>query len=181
MRMTAIALALFSITGAAVAECPAAPDRSADLEALFDEARAAPDERAGRALSDRMWEIWTDAPDEAAQSLLDRGMAAREVHDFLGALEAFDRLVDYCPDYSEGYNQRAFIYFLNGEMEKALEDLDRTLEITPRHVGALSGRALTLIALGRNAEGQEALRQALDLNPWIPERGLLAEPPGDDI
>ncbi len=172
---------LAAVAMPAHADCPPVPDRSSELTGLFEAARAAPDERAGRALSERMWEIWTDAPDEAAQSLLDRGMAAREVYDFLGALDAFDRLVDYCPDYSEGYNQRAFIYFLNGEMEKALEDLDRTLEITPRHVGALSGRALTLIALGRNEDGQEALRRALDLNPWIPERGLLAQPPGDDI
>lgn len=163
------------------ADCPPVPDRAADLDALIEEAREAPDERAGRALSDRMWEIWTDAPDEPAQALLDEGMAARETYNFLGAKDAFDRLIRYCPHYSEGYNQRAFIFFLNGEMEQALEDLDRTLAITPRHVGALSGRALTLIALGRSEEGQEALRMALDLNPWIPERGLLVEPPGDDI
>lgn len=164
-----------------LADCPPAPDRAADLDALIEKAREAPDEPTGRALSDRMWQIWTDAPDEAAQALLDEGMAARETYNFLGAKDAFDRLIRYCPHYSEGYNQRAFIFFLNGEMEQALEDLDRTLEITPRHVGALSGRALTLMALGRNEEGQEALREALDLNPWIPERGLLIEPPGDDI
>ncbi len=176
-----ISILIATSASSALADCPAVKDRSTELDALIEEAQEAPDEATGRALSDRMWEIWTDAPDETAQTLLDKGMAARQVYDFLGALDAFDRLVEYCPHYSEGYNQRAFIYFLNGEMEQALEDLDRTLAITPRHVGALSGRALSLIALGRNEEGQAALREALALNPWIPERGLLIEPPGDDI
>lgn len=180
--MRRIVLSLIAAAASpALAECPPVPDRSAELQALFEAAGAAPDEQAGRALSQQMWQIWTDAPDEPAQALLDEGMSARQSYNFLGAKERFDRLVEYCPHYSEGYNQRAFVFFLSGEMEQALEDLDRTLEITPRHVGALSGRALTLIALGRNDEGQEALRRALDLNPWIPERGLLMEPPGDDI
>lgn len=147
------------------ADCPPVPDRSSDLATLFDAARAAPDESAGRALSNRMWEIWTEAPDEAAQALLDRGMASRQVGDLLGALGAFDKLVDYCPHYAEGHNQRAFIHFLNGDMERALQDLDRVLEIMPVHVGALSGRALALIELGRTDEAQDTLRTALALNP----------------
>ncbi|RVT85943.1 tetratricopeptide repeat protein [Rhodobacteraceae bacterium CCMM004] len=120
-----------------------------------------------------MWEIWTDAPDEIAQALLDDGMARRSSYDFLGAQAAFDRLVGYCPDYAEGYNQRAFVAFLRQDYAAALEDLDRALARAPSHVGALSGKALTLMGLGRMDAAQETLRAALRLNPWIPERGLL--------
>lgn len=161
--------------------CPALPDRSADMAVLFDEARAAPNEMLGRQASDKMWAIWTTAPDAAAQELLGQGMTARRYGDFLGAIRAFDALVDYCPDYAEGYNQRAFIYFLSNQPEKALVDLERTIAITPDHVGALSGLALTLTQLGREDEAQAYLRAALDLNPWIPERGMLKEPPGQEL
>ena len=72
-----------------------------------------------------------------------------------------------------GVNQRAFIYFLREDFAAALPDLDRTLVLSPRHIGALTGRALTLSALGRNAEATLSLRQALELNPWLSERHLL--------
>ncbi|MEM7471178.1 MAG: hypothetical protein AAF340_07490 [Pseudomonadota bacterium] len=131
-------------------------------------------------LSNALWQIWTTAPDAAAQEMLTRGMARRGSYDYLGALKDFDALVAYCPDYAEGYNQRAFVYFLSGEFSKALSDLDRTLAITPDHIGALSGRALTLFELGQEEQGQLALRTALAFNPWLPERFRLRPLPNPE-
>jgi len=144
------------------------------MSRLIDEIGQAGTEAEGRAVSNRMWALWTQAPDAPAQALLDRGMRARSSFDFIGALEAFDRLVAYCPDYAEGYNQRAFVHYLTQRFPAALADLDRALARNPRHVGALSGKALTLLALGRIAEARQVLAAALTLNPWLPERGLAA-------
>jgi tetratricopeptide (TPR) repeat protein len=105
--------------------------------------------------------------------MLDQGMMARSSYDFLRALDRFGALVAYCPHYAEGYNQRAFVNYMRGDYAKALPDLERALELNPLHVGALSGRALTLMALGEEAEGQKALREALEVNPWLAERHLL--------
>ena len=166
---------------AALAECPSPPDIKAEQDALLEEARAAQNEMAARPIRQALWALWAKAPDEAAQALLDRGMSARSSYDFVAALDAFDRLVDYCPDYAEGYNQRAFVYFLREDFETALPDLDRALERSPNHVAAMSGKALTLMGLGRNDEAQDVLRDAVGLNPWIPERGLLQELPGEEL
>jgi tetratricopeptide (TPR) repeat protein len=103
------------------------------------------------------------------------------VADRAGAMAAFGALIDYCPDYAEGWNQRAFLAYLGGDFAAALPDLDRALSLRPRHVGALSGRALVLIALGREAEGYETLRAALELNPWLAERRLLPEAQGVEL
>ena len=121
------------------------------------------------------------APDEPAQSLLDQGMQARASYDFVRATDALDKLVEYCPDYAEGYNQRAFVNFLRQDYETALVDLDRAIELSPRHTGALTGKALTLIGLGRDDEAQGLLRDAVDLNPWLGERHLIKEPPGEEL
>jgi tetratricopeptide (TPR) repeat protein len=161
--------------------CPEAPDHSTQLSEILSELKSAQNEMAGRELSNRLWELWTDAPDATAQGMLDDGMSRRSVYDLLGARRVFSRLIDYCPNYAEGYNQRAFASFLSEDYEGALADLDRTLAIIPNHVGALSGKALTLIALGRNEEGQAALRAAVDLNPWLQERALLDPPLGTDL
>ncbi|MCB1364578.1 MAG: tetratricopeptide repeat protein [Rhodobacteraceae bacterium] len=166
--------------------CPASPDHAAELDRLYAQAQAAGSEAEARAFTNRMWELWADAPDEPAQAVLDRGMSLRASYDFLGALEEFDRLIAYCPNYAEGYNQRAFVNFLRQDYAAALPDLERALDLSPDHAAAMSGRALTLLALGRTSEARAALEQALALNPWLPERHMAAPggplaPEGEDI
>ncbi|WP_397541899.1 tetratricopeptide repeat protein [Roseovarius salis] len=172
-HVLAVTLAALWAAPTNAGECPPLPDRSQELAELIAAARDAPDARAGRRISDEMWEIWADAPDAYAQDLLDEGMTRREAHDFAGAMDAFDALVEYCPHYAEGYNQRAFVNFLRQDYEAALPDLDRTLELSPRHVAALTGKALTLAALDRKGEAALTLRKALEFNPWLGERHLL--------
>ena len=177
-----IALLLIAFASAAAAQdCPAAPDHAAAQDSLFDALKDAPGEADARILANELWLLWTDAPDARAQALLDEGMRKREGYDFLGARDALDELVEYCPDYAEGYNQRAFASFLRGDFDAALWDLDRALELNPRHLGALSGRGLTLMRLGREDEAQEALKAAVALNPWLAERHLVRAPEGTDI
>lgn len=162
----------------ALAECPPSPAIADRMDPLLEAVQAAPNEAAARAIAPRMWALWTEAPDARAQDLLDEGMERRAVFDLGGARAAFDALIAYCPDYAEGYNQRAFVNFIAGEHAAALPDLDRAIELSPRHVAAIAGKGLTLIAMGRIGEGQEAIRQAVALNPWLSERRLLEMRPG---
>ena len=143
MRLIALLVPL-TLATAASATCPPAPDHADALDALIAEAQAAPDEAAARGISDEMWALWADAPDEAAQELLDEAMRRREVGDYAGARKAAGRLVAYCPDYAEGYNQRAFVNFLRGDYEAALPDLERAVALSPRHIAAMTGQALTV-------------------------------------
>ena len=156
-------------------ECPASADVSAELEGLFVQAQAAQDFREGQAVSDAMWKVWLRAPDDAAQEVLDRGMAARGSFDFVEAYVQFTRLIEYCPDYAEGWNQRAYISFLREDYGAALTDLDRALKLQPRHVAAQSGRGLTLMNLGRIAEARTQMLEAVANNPWLSEKALLAK------
>ena len=157
----------------AAAACPPVPDIAPAMDALIEQAHAADTISEGQEVGREMWKIWADAPDEAAQAILDRGMGKRRVFDLLGALVDFDELVQYCPDYAEGYNQRAFVHYLQEDYPAAILDLDEALARSPRHVGALSGKALALLRLGRTREARLVLTQALSINPWIPERSLV--------
>ena len=185
MKHLAVILALTA--PAAWAEvCPIAPDHTEAAQAIFDQIRAAPDERAAQPLNQELWTLWLDAPDEAAQDILDKGMRQRANYDFVGAYDSFDALVTYCPNYAEGYNQRAFISFLREDYPAALIDLDIALRLSPDHVGAQSGRALTLMNMGRLDDARQQMLEALDNNPWLSERALVAKgaplgPVGEDI
>lgn len=161
--------------------CPPAADHTAAEADLYAQLQALETPIGVRELNDQLWQLWTDAPDEKAQALLDQGMAARERYNLIGAREALDQLVAYCPDYAEGYNQRAFANFLDANYEGALYDLDIALTLSPNHTGVLTGKGLTLMRLERNAEAIEAFQAAVDLNPWLSERVLLEQLKGQEI
>ncbi len=175
LGLAGIYLALATVSHGA---CPPVPDRQAEIAAIYERLQAAPNEQEARRISNELWIIWSEAPDDYAQSLLDEGMAKREVYDFAGAVETFDVLTAYCPHYAEGWNQRAFVRFLRGEYAEAVTDLETALALNPAHVGAMAGQALTLLSLGRIKAGQSVLKEALELNPWLPERAYLIEEPG---
>lgn len=181
LAAAAAALAALGAQAEAEGTCPGQPGLPELLDPLYEALAQSRSELEARRIDARVWQIRLTAPDAEAQRLLDSGMARLRVADYETAAATFATLVDYCPDYAEGYNQRAFASFLMGEFEAALPDLDRTLELAPRHTGALTGLGLTLIGMGRRAEGEDAIRRALELNPWLSERHLLTEPPGTEL
>ena len=80
----------------------------------------------------------------------------------------------------------AYVQFLRGEHVGALADLDAALALLPNHVAAQSGRALTLMQMGRLKEARIQILQELKNNPWLSERALIAKgaplgPKGEDI
>lgn len=169
------ALILAVIAAPAFADCPAPQDTSRELLNLIARAQGAENFNDGRRVSGKMWEVWLRAPDAAAQEVLNAGLERRDAYDFGGALKEFDRLADYCPEYAEGFNQRAYVHFLRGDYEKALPDLDEALRLNPYHIAAQSGRALTLMNLGRLEEARAQLLIAVENNPWLSEKALLAK------
>ena len=173
MKASTLTLVAFLTGATAWADCPAAPDHTEALADLISQVRAAKNETQGRAFSARMWQLWADAPDEIAQAVLDRGMGRRESFDLLGAISDFDALIEYCPDYAEGYNQRAFANFLQGNFAPAVGDLQKAIELSPNHIAARAGLALTYMQLGDLELARAELLTAVELNPWLSERRLL--------
>lgn len=182
MRLCAALLVLcLPISALGQGTCGPIPDRSESTDALYAQLRVAPSPAKAQDLSAALWQIWLDAPDARAQTLLDQGIALNRLGARDEAREVLGRLIDYCPDYAEGYNQRAYAAFLAQDFDAALADLDRTLAREPRHLGALTGKALTLIGQGRTEAAQEPLRDALRLNRWLAERALLTGPMEEEI
>lgn len=162
---------------------PLAPAFADDMrERLFRDLRNAPTERAGRMAEDAVWRMWmAQAPTEAVRLAVAEAMRKRESYDWDGALAILDDVVAQASDYAEGYNQRAFIRFLKRDYEGSLDDIDRALALEPLHFAALSGRALIHLQQGRIEVGQKALRQAVEIHPWLKERTMLIPIPGEDL
>ena len=175
--MRTLIASLFLVSPLWAETCPEAPAITAEEDRIFAQMTVVPDQMNARILNAALWDLWLEAPDPYSQDLLDGAMEQMRYANYERAETDLTQLVQYCPWYAEGWNQRAFTYYLTDRFELALSDLEEALSANPRHLGALTGKALTLIKLNRKAEAQPVLREALALNPWLSERALLTDEP----
>lgn len=154
--------------------------QSAELDALFSNLSSASSEPEARQIADQIWRIWTTPDDPILASRVDEIITKAGFAGPAGQLPLIEALIADYPDYPEGWNLRATAHFMHGAYDKSLADIEKTLTLEPRHFGALSGRALIFHTQGKRAEALEAMHEALDIHPWLPERSLfpeLAPPP----
>ncbi len=84
------------------------------------------------------------------------------------ALAAFTKATDTQRDFAEAWNKRATANYLLGRYEASVLDIQKTLELEPRHFGALSGLGLINLALGREREALKAFEAARQIHPFLP-------------
>ncbi len=138
------------------------------LDSLFGQLLTTADFAKAAQLTGEIWEVWIDAGEPEIDQLMTDGVNALDVGDFKRALTAFDQIVAMRPGFAEGWNKRATVYYLMGRMDESLDDVERTLELEPRHFGALSGRGLIYMATGQMPQALAAFEHALDTNPHMP-------------
>ncbi len=160
---------------------PATAETDQTYENLLTALQAAGSAAEAQELSSEIWQVWLTAPDEAAQEVLDAAMQRRQSYDFLGAINHLNRLVEGWPDYAEGWNQRATMYFMIGDFEASLADVAEVLAREPRHFGALSGKAVILYQQGKIPLAQITVREALKYHPYLNERAILDAGGGTDL
>lgn len=73
---------------------------------------------------------------------------------------AFDKSIELMPNSPLAINNRGYGYFMKGEYELALKDHEKAVKIDPNYAEAHYDRAMTLKALGRDKEAQEALSES---------------------
>jgi tetratricopeptide (TPR) repeat protein len=145
----------------------AADQTNPRLDELFGTLANAPNGHLASQVEQEIWSLWFEAPSPGAGDLLAQARRAGQSGDIDTATELFDRLVEIHPGYAEGWNQRAIVRYLRGDVTGSLADIDRALELEPRHFGALSGRGQCYMPLERYREALLAFEEALSINPWI--------------
>jgi tetratricopeptide (TPR) repeat protein len=90
-------------------------------------------------------------------------------------------VVKQAPDYAQGWNQRAFILFLQEKYDQSLSDIEKALELEPRHFGAMAGQARILMRQCRFVTGQKTLKQAVKIHPFLRERSMIVETGEKDL
>ncbi|WP_224406922.1 tetratricopeptide repeat protein [Afifella sp. IM 167] len=178
--VTALLLAAPAPAGAAQEPGPgesAYEESNRELDRLFAMLAKARSEPEARQIENRIWQAWMVGPDRRTSEMMQDAMKARSDFDYDKALSIIEEVIKMEPEYSEAWNQRATLHFLKEDFDRSLDDINRVLELEPRHFGALAGRGVILMRQGRFELGQKALRQAVEIDPWLRERSMIIPTP----
>jgi tetratricopeptide (TPR) repeat protein len=145
----------------------ASADRTRGLDFLFGALKAAPDEASAKHVEARIWALWMQTPSDTAALLMLRAKAAMDAQQMDVALKLLDAVVKLRPDYVEGWNRRATLYYLKNDYAHSLEDIEQVLVREPRHFGALAGLGMIMQDLGDEKRALDAFRKALAVNPYL--------------
>ena len=144
--------------------------QKARLDALFSALAAAAGDSEAAVIVQDIWTTWSRSGRTDVDRLMDAAGASMEARNFGVASVLLDEVVSLLPNFAEGWNRRATLRFMMGDLEGSTRDIERTLALEPRHFGALSGRAMIHMKREQWQEALEAYRAALKANPFLPER-----------
>lgn len=138
------------------------------LDALFTRLQISSDSQQLRFVEASIWEIWMQHDNEDVQQLLIMGTNRMNAGQYPEALLIFTQLAQAEPDFAEVWNKRATLYYMMGDMDASLADIERTLALEPRHFGAISGRGLIEISREQFSTARDTFTELLAIHPNSP-------------
>ena len=112
-----------------------------------------------------MWSVWSRSGDETVDRLFAVGVEQMAQRQLEAAAETFSRIIQRRPEFAEGWNKRATVYFLLGDYRRSLADCDEVMARNPYHWGALSGYGMIYMQLDQPGRAIDYLEKALAVNP----------------
>ena len=145
----------------------AGADRTRGLDFLFGALKVAPDEASAKNVEARIWALWSHTPSDTTALLMTRAKAAMDAQQLDVALKLLDAVIKLHPDYVEGWNRRATLYYLRNDYTHSIEDIEQVLAREPRHFGALTGLGMIMQDIGDDKRALDAFRKALAIDPYL--------------
>ena len=182
LKLGVLSFLILSLTGApllaaeelapAAKQAPSAPLspealHKARLEKLFEQLKRENNENAAQITAQQIWRLWFDSGSATVDLLMQWSAKAVKDRKYNVALDFLNQVVALDPKYAEGWNQLATIYYMNGNYAKAMADIDRTLQLEPRHFGALAGMAQIMEVTGHKKRALEAYEKVLAIYPMM--------------
>ena len=152
--------------GKIIPDAPA--DRAKLLDDLYAHLATAPDEQSAKPYAETIEKVWLTSGSDTIAALMERAMhAVTHQRSDLG-LQLLSAVVDLAPDYAEGWNRRAYVFYTEGDYERALGDLRRVLALDPNHYKALDGLGQIMRQLDRKQQALQAYEKLLAVHPFWP-------------
>lgn len=148
---------------------PASADQTDErLDELFARLLATSDPREARTIEHLVWGIWLQSGSDTVDLLMQRSIKAMSEGRFAEGDGLLTSIVEIKPDFAEGWNKRATLYYMMGRFDESIADVEKTLALEPRHFGALSGLGLIYSQREEWDKALHAYERALGVNPHLP-------------
>ena len=137
------------------------------LDGLFERLAVTTSDEEASNITREIWQRWTANADPAVSQLMQIGIRALNYNTYRKALQIFDRVIEMAPEFAEGWNKRATLYYHIKEYRRSIDDIKETLRLEPRHFGAWSGLGLVSVAQENYSGALTAFKKALSINPHM--------------
>jgi tetratricopeptide (TPR) repeat protein len=142
-------------------------NKTAFLTSLYDQLKQAQSEEGADLVSKAIERVWRQSGSDTADLLMERAGIAIQAKNLDLALQILSSLIEIAPDYAEGWNQLATVYFLQENYDKAMRGLRHVLALEPQHYKAIEGLSLILREMGDKKGALRATRRALSIYPHL--------------
>jgi len=171
--MKRILCVLVFLSGLGFSPALHADQNNPKLNTLFQRLQTTEDTNEALSIEQLIWQIWTERGVVEIDKAMAYGIQAMNAGAFGSSLKIFDQIVSKAPDFAEGWNKRATVYYMLGQFDASVSDIQRTLDLEPRHFGALSGMGLIYNATGNTEAALKVWEKALSIHPHMP--GIRAQ------
>ena len=142
-----------------------ADQNDARLEDLFDILSTTESDVQINEVTSNIWDIWYETNDPLIEADFYRGLESMRTGDLMMAVAFFTRVIDKNPNFAEGWNKRATVYYMLGKFDASMMDIHETLKLEPRHFGAMDGMGLIFIHLEQFDKAIDIYDQMLKIFP----------------
>ena len=115
------------------------------LKNLFNQLQETEIETEIESITINIWDIWHETNDPKISSDFFKGIGLMHNGNIETSINYFTKVIEANPNFAEAWNKRATAYYLLGDFDKSMIDINQTLKLEPRHFGALDGMALIFI------------------------------------
>jgi tetratricopeptide (TPR) repeat protein len=139
----------------------------ARLHDLFRVLRTARDPAEASAAEDAIWDAWMRPTRGRDVDELERATRAIVAADLPCAERILGDLTWRAPDFAEAWHKRATLFYMQGRDAESVRAIRHTLELEPRHFGAMCAFAQILLDDDQRDGAAFAYDAALRLNPHL--------------
>lgn len=145
-----------------------AEEKAKRLADLYAQLATADDEDVAKRHAGAIERLWRHSGSDTVALLLDRAAKAAKDNNNELAQKLYDHVVSLAPDFTEGFNQRAYFHFKQSNYDAAVGDLRRVIALDPSHYKALEGLAQIWRETGNKKGAYGVMKQLMDIYPLAP-------------
>ena len=148
-----------------------AEEKNNELDSLFTQLKT-DDYIIASKTEKKIWKIWSTHPSNDRKGfrltdMLAQGDLLITKKDFNKAIDIFSLIISIDSNWAEAWNKRGTVLYLSGRYEDSVKDIEKALQLEPRHFGALSVFGLNQIEFKKYKAALKSYQELQNIYPTM--------------